>query len=67
MTLDDVEFDDLRVGATLPADSDVREVLLDGTRVRRPTVSETNRGVEVTVPASTEGRHTVTISTRGRE
>ena len=41
VTLDDVELDDLRVGATLPADSDVREVLLDGARVRRPTVSET--------------------------
>jgi hypothetical protein len=64
VTLDDVELDELRVGATLPAESEVREVRLDGERVRRPTVSETNRGVEVTVPAAVEGRHTVQITLR---
>jgi hypothetical protein len=64
VTLDDVELDDLRVGATLPAESEVREVRLDGARVRRPAVDETDRGVEVTVPASADGRHTVQITLR---
>jgi hypothetical protein len=53
---------DLRVGVTLPAGDRPRTVTLDGARVRKPTVRETNRGVEVTVPASSGGPHTVVVS-----
>ena len=59
VTVDDVdELDDLRVGATLPAGEEVDTVTLDGDRVRRPTVRETNRGVEVTVTAPSNRAHT---------
>ena len=53
---------DLRVGATLPAGEEVETVTLDGDRVRRPTVRETNRGVEVTVPADEDGRNVVVVT-----
>ena len=63
VTVDDIdELDDLRVGATLPAGEEVDTVTLDGDRVRRPTVRETNRGVEVTVTAPSTGRHTVVVT-----
>ena len=41
-----------------------RRVTLDGDRVRRPTVRETNRGVEVTVPRR-RGRRNVVVVTTG--
>ncbi len=64
VTVDDVEkLTDLRVGATLPAGEEVDTVTLDGDRVRRPTVRETNRGVEVTVPADEDGRNVVVVTT----
>ena len=55
---------DLRVGATLPAGEEVETVTLDGDRVRSPTVRETNRGVEVTVPADEDGRNVVVVTAR---
>ena len=64
--LDDVRVHDLRIGAVRPAGSRVRKVRLDGRTVKRPTVQQTNRGVEVTVPAHGRGhdRHTVSITLR---
>ena len=47
---------DVRVGATLPAGEEAKTVTLDGTRVRKPTVRETNRGVEVTVKVPVDGQ-----------
>ena len=52
---------DLRVGATLPRGTKVDSVTLDGRRVQRPIVRETNRGVEVTVRTG-GGRHTVVVN-----
>jgi hypothetical protein len=59
---DDLRIHDLRVGATLPLGSKVAEVTLDGRRVKRPFVRETNRGLEVTVAARGDGRHTVVVT-----
>ena len=56
-------LEDLRVGATLPAGEEVETVTLDGERVRRPTVRETNRGVEFTVPADEDGRNVLVVTT----
>ena len=53
---------DLRIGATLPRGAKVGAVTLDGRRVSRPLVRETNRGVEVTVRAPSDGRHTVVVT-----
>jgi hypothetical protein len=52
----------LRIGVTLPAGARPRLVHLDGRRVRRFGIRETNRGVEVTVPARGHGSHTVTVT-----
>ena len=57
---DDLRLHDLRVGATLPRGTKVGSVTLDGRRVKRPIVRETNRGVEVTVRTG-GGRHTVVV------
>ncbi len=62
VTVDASKVSDLRVGATLPAGEEVDTVTLDGERVKKPTVRETNRGVEVTVPASRSGTHTVVVT-----
>jgi hypothetical protein len=53
----------LRVGTTLPADAHVRDVRLDG---RRVSADErlTNRGLEVTVPASPGSKHTLVVTSR---
>ena len=53
---------DVRVGATLPAGEEAKTVTLDGTRVRKPTVRETHRGVEVTVKVPSTGKHVVVVS-----
>jgi hypothetical protein len=52
----------VRVGATLPAGEEAKTVTLDGMKVKKPTVRETNRGVEVTVKVPSSGRHTVVVS-----
>jgi hypothetical protein len=53
----------LRIGATLPANAHVRDVRLDGRRVSGDE-RETNRGLEVTVPASPGAQHTLVVTTR---
>jgi hypothetical protein len=53
----------LRLGATLPANAQVRDVRLDGRRVSGDE-RETNRGLEVTVPASPGAEHTLVVTTR---
>src|SRR3954449_2629091 len=53
----------LRVGATLPAGARVRDVRLDGRRVSADE-RDTNRGLEVTVPAAPGAKHTLVVTTR---
>jgi hypothetical protein len=48
---------ELNIGLTLKARP--RKVTLDGRTVRKPDVRVTNRGVEVTVKAPPQGRHTI--------
>ena len=52
---------DVRVGATLPAGEEAESVTLDGQRVKKPTVRETNRGVEVSVKVPATGKHVVVV------
>ena len=40
----------------------MRSVKLDGTKAKHVKVRLTNRGVEVTVPASAHQQHTLTIT-----
>jgi hypothetical protein len=51
------------IGHTLPAGGQPQNIRLDGSRVRHATVTQTNRGVEVTVPVSGSGPHTLTMTT----
>jgi hypothetical protein len=57
-----VGADRVVIGHTLPAGAHPAAVMLDGRRVHDYRVRETNRGTEVTVPASA-GRHILTITT----
>ena len=41
---------------------DVKSVTLDGTKVKKPTVRETNRGVEVSVKTPVSGKHVVVVT-----
>jgi hypothetical protein len=50
------------IGHTLPAGVRPATVVLDGRRVHDYRIRDTNRGTEVTVPA-TAGRHTLTVTT----
>jgi hypothetical protein len=53
----------LEIGHTLPRGSTPSNVRVDGKSVRNATVTQTNRGVEVTVPV--QGRtsmHTLTMT-----
>jgi hypothetical protein len=56
----DVRVHKLWIGHTLPAGSTVAKAELDGKQVT-PETRTTNRGVEVTVPAS-PGRHTLVVT-----
>ena len=51
------------IGHTLPAGSQPHNIRLDGSRVRHATVTQTNRGAEVTVPVHGSGPHTLTMTT----
>ena len=53
----------VQIGHTLPAGSQPQNIRLDGSRVRHATVTQTNRGVEVTVPVGGSGPHTLTMTT----
>jgi hypothetical protein len=57
-----VGADQVTIGHTLPAGVRPAAVVLDGRRLHRYRVLETNRGTEVTVPTSA-GHHTLTIAT----
>jgi len=50
-----------RIGHTLPRGSTVASVRLDGAAVDY-TVRETNRGLEVRVPAGASQRHTLVVT-----
>jgi hypothetical protein len=52
----------LEIGATLPRDAKVGDVLLDGKAVHRYDKRVTNRGLEVTVVAAPGAAHTVTVT-----
>ncbi len=52
----------LEIGHTLPAGSKPGAVVVDGRSVPNAAVRETNRGVEVTVPVSGNGPHTLTVT-----
>ncbi len=54
---------DLRIGQTVPRGTAVRRVTLDGSRVGRPRVRPTNRGLEVTVSVpGARGTHVLGIT-----
>jgi hypothetical protein len=52
----------LEIGHTLPAGSTPATVVVDGHSVQNAAVRQTNRGVEVTVPVSGNGPHTLTVT-----
>jgi hypothetical protein len=52
----------LEIGHTLPAGSTPAAVVVDGHSVHDAAVRQTNRGVEVTVPVTGDGPHTLTVT-----
>jgi hypothetical protein len=52
----------LQIGHTLPRGSTPSNIRLDGNPVHDATVIQTNRGVEVTVPAQGSALHTLTMT-----
>ncbi|MFL5862270.1 MAG: glycogen debranching protein [Solirubrobacteraceae bacterium] len=62
LTLDRLSLGSVQIGQTLPAGSRPTSVTLDGRRVRRAQVRVTNRGVEVSVPVSGRGPHTLGVT-----
>jgi hypothetical protein len=61
---DDARARSLTLGVVLPDGSKPRSVRLDGRELRHYEVDETNRGVEVTVPAHSGGVHTLAVTAR---
>jgi hypothetical protein len=53
----------LRIGTTLPSGSKVATLRVDGRPARHVSVRDTNRGVEVSVPVSGNGLHTLILTT----
>jgi hypothetical protein len=53
----------VRIGHTLPRGKEPKDIRLDGNPVHHATVTQTNRGVEVTVPVHDTGPHTLTMTT----
>jgi hypothetical protein len=53
----------LRIGTTLPSGSTVATLRVDGRPARHVSVRDTNRGVEVSVPVSGNGLHTLILTT----
>ncbi|MGZ4292737.1 MAG: glycogen debranching protein [Solirubrobacteraceae bacterium] len=62
LTLNSLRLDSVEIGQTLPAGSRPVTVTLDGRAVHRAQVRDTNRGVEVTVPVSGTGPHTLEVT-----
>jgi hypothetical protein len=54
----------LIVGHTLPTGARIASVQLDGTSRRDYTTTQTNRGLEVTIPAQPGAAHTLTVTTK---
>ena len=52
----------LQIGHTLPRGSTPSNIQLDGKAVHDATATQTNRGVEVAVPAHGSAMHTLTMS-----
>ena len=59
-----VKLESLTVGHTLPLDTEVRSVTLNGEKVGRK-INTTNRGKEVLVDAPTTGEQTLIVKTAG--
>jgi hypothetical protein len=57
-----LRLDSLQIGHTLPTGTMPRTVRVDGHVARHVTIRQTNRGVEVTVPVSSSGMHTLVIT-----
>jgi hypothetical protein len=53
----------LQIGHTLPTGTMPRTVRVDGHVAHHVTIRQTNRGVEVTVPVSSSGMHTLVMTT----
>ena len=53
----------MMIGQALPMGSSPRRVLIDGRRAKHVQIRTTNRGVEVAVPVSGGGVHTLVITT----
>jgi len=51
------------IGHTLPRGSKAQTVTLDGRVVHGYGKTTTNRGVEITVPTTATGQHTLTVTT----
>jgi hypothetical protein len=64
LALNHLQLRSVQIGHTLPAGSTPAAVRLDGRRVRHAQVRDTNRGVEVTVPVTGSGPHTLVVTAR---
>ncbi|MEO8969517.1 MAG: glycogen debranching protein [Solirubrobacteraceae bacterium] len=68
VALHDLSLRRLVLGVTLPEGSHARTMTLDGRRVRHGSAQLTNRGLELTVPVSRDGRdggpHTLVVAVR---
>jgi hypothetical protein len=62
LEVDGLRLRTLEIGHTLPAGSTPSHIRLDGSPVHNATVTQTNRGVEVTVPVHHAGPHTLTMT-----
>ena len=61
LTLAGLRLGSLEIGHTLPANSAVKQVLLNGREVSHFSSRLTNRGLEITVPAHGGGPFTLTV------
>jgi hypothetical protein len=62
LTLNRLRLQSVQIGQTLPAVSKPASVTLDGHAVHGAQVRLTNRGVEVTVPVTGSGPHTLQVT-----
>jgi hypothetical protein len=63
LTVHGLSLRSLEIGHTLPAGSKPGTVLVDGHPASGVAVQQTNRGLEVTVPVTGNGEHTLTVTT----
>ncbi len=62
LTLNRLQLRSVQIGQTLPTGSQPASVTLDGHAVHGAQVRDTNRGVEVTVPVTGGGPHTLQVT-----